>query len=159
MTHDLDAQVRDAMRRGADDAPTVVDLDGVLARSRTITRHRRVQAAVGTVAAGALLVGAAVGIGAVVDHRSQPGPLDRSPTATVPQPGAVPLHGVRCVVGVATHRVAHDVVEVVGHRTPPVMSESVRWERSVASAREAWARTWDVLTPRIWAICASDWSS
>ena len=90
MTHDLDAQVRDAMRRGADDAPTVVDLDGVLARSRTITRHRRALAAVGTVAAGVLLVGAVVGIGAVVDHRSQPGPLDRSPTATVPQPSLTP---------------------------------------------------------------------
>jgi hypothetical protein len=94
MTHDLDDVVRDAMRRHADDAPHILDLDRVVARSRTITRRRRAVAAVGAVGAGMLLVGAVAGVGALTGRGTHPGPLDQSPTATatLPTPSStVPL--------------------------------------------------------------------
>jgi len=85
MSHDLDSALRDSLRRHAEDAPSIVDLDGVRGRAREIRRRRAVE----VLAAGIVAVAVVLGLGALVGtlrHDATPPPV----TTQSPTPGALP---------------------------------------------------------------------
>lgn len=88
MTHDLDDAIRASLRRNAESAPTVVDLDGVRDRADAIRRRRLAEAALTAVAAVVIALGVGVLLHGTGTNQTLPPPVN-SPTATS-GPGALP---------------------------------------------------------------------
>jgi hypothetical protein len=90
MSHDLDDALRDAMRRRAEDAPTVIDPERIRARSRQIRRRRVAESVGAALAAIAVVGGVALAMGSLRSDTG-PGPVTSVPPTVRPTPtGSTP---------------------------------------------------------------------
>jgi hypothetical protein len=88
MTHDLDDAIRASLRRNAEAAPTVVDLDGVRDRATAIGRRRVLEASLAVAATVVVALGGWVLVNGLSSNQTLPPPVN-SPTATS-GPAALP---------------------------------------------------------------------
>jgi hypothetical protein len=88
MTHDLDDAIRASLRRNAESAPTVVDLDGVRDRATALGRRRVLDASLAVAATVIVALGIGVLVHGISSNQTLPPPVG-SPTATS-GPGTLP---------------------------------------------------------------------
>lgn len=88
MTHDLDDAIRASLRRNAEAAPTVVDLDGVRDRASAIRRRRLLDTTLAVAATVVVALGVGVLVRGISSNQTLPPPVN-PPTATA-WPAALP---------------------------------------------------------------------